>query len=383
MKRSIKTTTATTDAVRLHIREAVQNLHNGEPRWLELIKPLSLRAEAANALIDSLRRAMRLPFADGNRLVDLLIFRYADLQTLRRGRMWKAEAEKIAWLFELMMDMALQGNSLFPQNPADIASQARNALEQRGALTHHFSPIIALLLTDDGRTRSGLNFPRAKDLEEVIDYEHRRRSGAPEWCWKAPEKYALLESELRKQPEFESDWQVIRENFDVQKFQDADGVIRRSPTIEGNWRRPHPVDLTDEAIRFQVAFDFFCWKWFLYGMRGDEPLLQKLAVTLTPFGTQIFIPGFWSLDPARDINWAKVTRLHRARGINKQGEKLATNREGQKRLIAAIIKSDQAARRAGLKGSERYAYIKSQAGLSPDMDDAEIRQYLRKGKGSK
>jgi hypothetical protein len=269
---------------------------------------------------------------------------------------------------------------LFPQNPADIARQVRIELERAAPASKTFTPLIALLLSKDGTVKTGMNFGAARDLEEILQYEQRRRSGNPEWCWKAPEKYALLESELRKQSEFSRDWEVLREHFDLQSFQDNDRIIRRSPVLEGSWRKPTPSILRDEGSRFQIAFDFFCWKWFLYGMRGDEPMLQKLAVTLTPFGTQIFIPGFWSLDPARDINWSKVTRLHRARGINKQGEKLAKGREGHLKLVRKIVASDQHAREKGLKGSARYSFVKDSAGLSPDTDDAEIRQYLRKGR---
>ncbi len=108
-------------------------------------------------------------------------------------------------------------------------------------------------------------------------------------------------------------------------------------------------------------------------------MAQKLAVTLTPFGTQIFIPGFWSLDPTRDINWAKVTRLHRARGISRQGEKLIENRKALAKLIEKVVAADRTARRQGLRGEARYVFIKKSAGLSVEMDNAEIRHYLRQG----
>jgi hypothetical protein len=43
---------------------------------------------------------------------------------------------------------------------------------------------------------------------------------------------------------------------------------------------------------------------------------------LTPFGTMIFIPAYWSLDP---LNWRAITTLHKARGVPKQGPKLGAN----------------------------------------------------------
>ena len=49
-------------------------------------------------------------------------------------------------------------------------------------------------------------------------------------------------------------------------------------------------------------------------------------------------------------------------------------------VMLQIVKSDQEARAKRLKGAARYDYIKRKAGLSPETDDAEIRQYLRKGR---
>jgi hypothetical protein len=378
MKRTKATKNPMTTSVCNRILAAVRADAIEETDWSSLVKPLGLPPKAANDLAAALATVVRLPFADSEKLADLLLFQQVRLPKLRSEPGWTEKTQQLGALFELMIGMAMQGNSLFPQNPADIASQLRDALESTQPSPERFAALIALLLSSDRKMRTGLNFTNARNLEEVVEYEHRRRSRNPEWCWKSPKKYSLLEIELKKQPEFRSDWKFIQTHFYLDRFRDADGIIRRSPLVEGNWRRPNPSDLRNDANRFQVVFNFFCWKWFLYGMRGNEPMLQKLAVTLTPFGTQIFIPGFRSLDPARDINWAKVTRLHRARGINKQGEKLAEGREAHRKLVDRIVQADRTARQNGLKGVARYDYIKRQAGLSPETDDAEIRQYLRK-----
>jgi hypothetical protein len=66
------------------------------------------------------------------------------------------------------------------------------------------------------------------------------------------------------------------------------------PDWDFNWNRP--------AERFAAVLDVFCWRWQLYGMERDRPLLMKLTVNLTPLGTMIFIPAFWSFDPKRDFN---------------------------------------------------------------------------------
>ena len=40
-------------------------------------------------------------------------------------------------------------------------------------------------------------------------------------------------------------------------------------------------------------------------MQNDDPLPLKLAVNLTPYGTLIHIPAYWSFDPKRDMVYAR------------------------------------------------------------------------------
>jgi hypothetical protein len=356
----------------------------GEPSWESWITPLRLPSETARSLASSLRQLWLLPFADKAALADLLIFRHTRLAQIRGPAEagGNLQCQRLCSLFGLLVDMALQGNSVFPQNPTHIAQQVQQALETPIPTEPIFEVLLGLLISANGRScLSGFNFAQVADLEEVIQYEHGRRTGSPEWCWKAKHKYDLFATEVKRAPEFREDWALVCRHFKVDRYRDPKGIIRRSPLVEGNWQKPSYSDLRHEDNRFQVAFDFFCWKWFLYGMQGDDPMVQKLAVTLTPSGTQIFIPGFWSLDPARDINWAKVTRLHRARGISKQGGKMIENQKAHVELVKRVAIADQTARQQKLKGRRRYQYIKESAGLADNMDDAEIRRYLREAKG--
>jgi hypothetical protein len=57
-------------------------------------------------------------------------------------------------------------------------------------------------------------------------------------------------------------------------------------------------------------------------MQNDDPLLLKLAVDITPFGTMIHLPAYWSFDPKRDIRWDAIASLHRARVPGRQGSGL-------------------------------------------------------------
>jgi hypothetical protein len=382
-----------------------------EPHWERWVAPLGLSSEATQALVSSLRRLWPLPFADKPTLADLLLFLHTRLPQVRAQAQASGDSQcrRLCSLFELLVGMGLQGNSVFPQNPTHIAQQVQQALETPIRADPFFDVLLGLLISVDGQSyRSGFNFAQVTDLREIIQYERGRRNGSPEWCWKTKHKYDLFAAQVKNTPEFHEDWRLLSKNFELDRYRDSQGIIRRSLLVEGNWRKPsfsNPIavyqfpitsgsvegnwrepnlsDLRHEDNRFQVVFDFFCWKWFLYAMQGDEPLVQKLAVTLTPFGTQIFIPGFWSLDPARDINWAKVTRLHRARGTSKQGEKLAENQKAHKQLVKQIAKANQAAGQQKLRGKARYQYIKKSAGLVEAVDDAEIRRYLRRGRNSR
>ena len=87
------------------------------------------------------------------------------------------------------------------------------------------------------------------------------------------------------------------------------------PSFSVNMRRPEDV--------FHAAFDAFCLRWNLYGMQNDEPFLLKLAVNLTPYGTMIHIPAYWSFDAKRDIRWEAIAKLHRTRVAGRQGSALA------------------------------------------------------------
>jgi hypothetical protein len=407
MKRSVAAQPDKLDALRSVIVEAGSSASGSdEPDWESWVAPLGLSSEATQALVSSLCRLWLLPFADKPTLADLLLFRYTRLPQVHAQASSDSQCGRLCSLFELLVDMALQGNSVFPQNPTHLAQQVQQALETPIRTEPFFDVLLGLLISADGQgCRSGFNFARVTDLKEIVQYEHGRRSGSPEWCWKTKYKYDLFAAQVKGTPEFHEDWRLLSKNFKLDRYRDPQGIIRRSLLVEGNWRKPSfadPVkmykfpitsgavegnwrnpnlsDLWHEDNRFQVAFDFFCWKWFLYAMQGDEPLIQKLAVTLTPFGTQIFIPGFWSLDPTRDINWAKVTRLHRARGTVKQGEKLADNQKAHAGLVKRVQMADQAARKQNLRGQARYKHIKQSAGLVEAVDDAEIRRYLRQAR---
>jgi hypothetical protein len=91
----------------------------------------------------------------------------------------------------------------------------------------------------------------------------------------------------------------------------------------------------------------------------------------------IFIPGYWSFDPKRDLNWDKILRLHRARGIERQGPKLGAGRQQKSAQLRKLLAAEATAKQMKLKGQPRYSFLKEKSGLSQQTDDAQVRHLLR------
>jgi hypothetical protein len=125
------------------------------------------------------------------------------------------------------------------------------------------------------------------------------------------------------------------------------------------------------------VFDVFCWRWHLYGMRGDEPLLMKLTVNLTPYGTIILIPAYWSFDPKRDLKWRAITALHKARGVRKQGPKLSLSQIALREDAERAWSLWQKAAADGLKGKQRILTVTQQMGWHPKTDESKLRRLLK------
>ncbi len=144
------------------------------------------------------------------------------------------------------------------------------------------------------------------------------------------------------------------------------------PSFSVNVRRRHDV--------FHAAFDAFCLRWNLYGMQHDEPLPLKLAVNLTPYGTMIHIPSYWSFDPKRDIRWDAIARLHRVRVPGRQGPALA---EGLAKRLKAAEKMhflQMEAARLGLKGEKKHEFLCAGLGWDPRTSPKRIRDLQAKFK---
>ncbi len=143
---------------------------------------------------------------------------------------------------------------------------------------------------------------------------------------KTQAKYAQNELAINNDPELRRQWAHIKAAFDVRALQDYKGVIRRTMSVERNLRPSFSVNLRRRDDAFHAAFDAFCLRWNLFGMRHDEPLPLKLTVNLTPYGTMIHIPAYWSFDPKRDIRWDAIAKLHRTRVPRPPGRRAGRRR---------------------------------------------------------
>lgn len=191
----------------------------------------------------------------------------------------------------------------------------------------------------------------------VAEHEHQVQAGDYDSLIKAQSKFDSIEKEAARNPELASSWEEIKKCWDVSQYADHKGVIRRSLTTERNLRPDFSVDWNEPSQRFRAIFDAFCARWQLYGMRGDEPLTMKLSVNLTPHGTMIFIPAYWSFDAKRDIRWDAVRSLHGARALKKQGPGLSESYEERRAMAAKLRQLDAEVKRLRLKGDERHAFL--------------------------
>ena len=174
-------------------------------------------------------------------------------------------------------------------------------------------------------------------------------------------------------------WDEIKEEFPTAKYANKRGVIRRRLSQERNFREGWKFDWSaDLRSRFNAVFDAFCYAWDLYGMEADKPLLMKVSVNPTPYGTLIFIPRTWSFDGYRDLDWGAIARLHRAGGVTKQGPKLSAGRMEQRREAARAQRLWAEAGRKGLRGDARYEWVRDRMGKDERSDPSWLYRLLRK-----
>jgi hypothetical protein len=252
--------------------------------------------------------------------------------------------------------------TLWPFNVQDVLEDCLTALEKGKRLNSRHRLLIDLL-------------PEPPDdviCAAVADHELQVQKGTYENLVKTQAKYAQNELAIKTDPQLRRQWARIKAAFDVQAYRDHKGVIRRTMTAERNLRPSFSVNVRRHEDVFHAAFDTFCLRWNLYGMQHDEPLLLKLAVNLTPYGTMIHIPAYWSFDPKRDIRWDAIASLHRVRVHGRQGSVLAEGQAQKMKDAGKLRRLDQEALRLKLKGEKKHEFICAGLGWVPGTSPKRI-----------
>jgi hypothetical protein len=244
-------------------------------------------------------------------------------------------------------DWLLVPYSLWPIDFAGIAKHILGLVETGT----QFDPDILLLLNLIGGT------PNKETQLTVGAFEHFVEAGKYDHLLKAPEKFRENRSTLQRDADLKKVWRQIKARWDVSVFQNSRGVIRRRMSQERNLRENWGFEWTDPKGKFFLFFDAMCYRWRLYGMERDEPLLLKISVNPTPHGTMIVIPRHWSLDLARDLKWSEIGKLHRAHRPLRQGPKLSLARIEKFKEAKRVLKYWNEAGAKRIRGDLRYEHV--------------------------
>ena len=269
-------------------------------------------------------------------------------QVLRRYHAVMAKTDAASLLpLRGLYDWMFVPTTLWPFNIQDVLEDCLSAFEKGKRLSSRHKLIIEMLPAP----------PNDAICTAVTGHEFQVQKGTYENLVNTQAKYDQNELAIKNDPELQRQWAAIKTAFDIQPYRDYKGVIRRTMTAERNLRPSFSVDMKRPADAFHAAFDAFCLRWNLYGMQRDEPLLLKLAVNLTPYGTMIHIPAYWSFDPKRDIRWDAIAKLHRTRVHGRQGPALAEGVAERIQNAEKLRQLDQEVRRLGLKGDPKHEFI--------------------------
>lgn len=269
----------------------------------------------------------------------------------------KASPDSIATL-DILRRWMLCPITLWPVNFHHLLTQALDQIEAGKTLDEDFHFLIA-----------GMQEPPPEDVRERMQaFEFAVAAGSYESLIPASTKFESIDQEAALNPELEAEWKTIATHWRPERFADSKGFLRRTPVVERNLRPDFSADWTSEESRFQTVFDLFCARWNLYGMHRNKPVVLKLSVNPTAYGTMIFIPSYWSLDSMRDFDWKEITKLHRVRSMRKQGAALAEGKADRRRLANILRKAEAEAKALGLKGHRKNEFLFKALGWVPETD---------------
>lgn len=262
-------------------------------------------------------------------------------------------------------DWLLVPYSLWPIDLVGVAKHLLGRIEAKRAIDED---CIALIDT--------LAEPPGKDARDTMTkFERQIAAGSYDNLVKQLEKFSELEARLGEEAEAKLAWKNICSRFDVAKYRNVRGIIRRRFSSERNFRDLR-FKWTTKKERFRTVFDAFCHRWNLYGVEHDKLLIMKITVNPTPHGTMLFIPKFWSFDPHRDLAWGEISRLHKAHGAARQGPKLSLSRQEKQLEKIKARQLEANARTKGLRGDAKNAFILKGLRKDPRTDFSYIKRLL-------
>lgn len=342
-------------------------LHHSDRSWFDQFRlsPERWKTEAGDQLAS-------LPFPNPALDLALLEFLFEDLpQRIARAR--SAGYREVAEAFGWMCYQFWQAEAAFPSYSESYAGFLRAALE-RDEIDARTLVLARMINRQEEPGRCGFNELVLSDVEAVRQGEAWKKAGLFEPFLKAQEKYDEYAGYLENHADFRAEWAELKVAFPQQVA--GKKIIRRSLIPERSWYQGKGAQFGTEAEQFQAIFDVLCWKYYLWGIEHDRPLLMKPTVAATPFGTQIFIPGYLSFDAKRDLDLARLSRLHRARGAARQGPGFSESRRVEIAQRAKAKDLDAEAKRRGLRGEARWQFVTVGLGRADNGDYRETRRLL-------
>jgi hypothetical protein len=306
------------------------------------------------------------PFLGKSVISDSIEFLFADLPAFiekHPSTTYRNTANAYGWACLALT----QAMSPFPHPLQDCTMRMRAAL--KGDLDLFLPDILALselIVSHYQDGECGLNRLLMDDDPAVRAHESTVATGRfEEYLTSAGlEKFNEFQAYLNESPSFAREWNDIRNLFGnpVARWPELTigGKLRRPLLNERNWVQEPWWSFDSARGQFLVVFAVFCWKWYLWAMQGDRPLLLKPSISLTPYGTQIFVPGYMSLDAKRDLDFGKISSLHKARGVQRQGPGRQKVRD-----VADV---------ARLHGTNAIEAVRS---AFPEIDERQVRRWLK------
>ncbi len=262
-------------------------------------------------------------------------------------------------------DWLLVPYSLWPIDLVGVAKHLLGRIEAKRAIDADCIALIDTLAEPPGTN--------ARDT--MTKFERQIAAGSYDNLVKQLEKFSELEARLSEEAEAKQAWKMICSRFDVSKYRNVHGIIRRRFSSERNFRDLR-FKWTTKKERFRTVFDAFCHRWNLYGVEHDKLLIMKITVNPTPHGTMLFIPKFWSFDPHRDLAWREISRLHKAHGAARRGPKLSLSRQEKQLEKDKARQLTAEAKAKGLRGDAKNEFILRGLGKDLRTDPCCIKRLL-------